>query len=142
MAFGFPALGNLRGLPRSEVDKTNVCVKAMLSQRQKDIEYRKSIDRRLKTLEEEKSSLMVKVDELQKKNAESTKLVDMARTNLEAIQERYKREKDKLTAERDEMQKKLFQIQSQQTQYLNEIRKKEIELKRVQDRVLYGLSIS
>jgi chromatin segregation and condensation protein Rec8/ScpA/Scc1 (kleisin family) len=135
MAYGFPMIGNLRGLPQSEINKTNTCIRAMLGQRQKDIDYRKNIDRRLKTLEEERNTLMSKIDELQKKNTESNKLVDIAKTNLEAIQDRYKKEKEKLVAERDETQKKLIQIQSQQTQYLNEIRKKEIELKRIQDRV-------
>lgn len=135
MAYGFPMIGDLRGLTQSEIDKTNICIKAMLAQRQKDIDYRKNIDRRLKSLEEEKTALLSKIDDLQKKDLDHIKIIDLAKTNLEAIQERYKKEQNKLIADRDEAQKRFLQIQSQQTHYLNEIRKKEAELKRVQERV-------
>lgn len=58
MSYGFPQIGNLCSLPRNELDRTNHCLKYILQQRQKDIEYRKDIEKEVHSLSEEKISLV------------------------------------------------------------------------------------
>eukprot|EP01022_Parablepharisma_sp_SALTPOND_P035112 TRINITY_DN9417_c0_g1_i8.p2 TRINITY_DN9417_c0_g1~~TRINITY_DN9417_c0_g1_i8.p2 ORF type:complete len:455 (+),score=60.42 TRINITY_DN9417_c0_g1_i8:6057-7421(+) len=137
MSYGFPMIGDLRGIHRNELDKTNACLKAILAQRQRDIDYRKNIDGRLKNFEEENTNLLNKLRALEQKVTEKDKMIDTLRVQLEGSEERHKKERDRLVNEKEDLVKKYSHIQTQQSQYLNEIRKKDNELKRLQDQVLF-----
>jgi len=135
MSHGFPMIGNLATLPQNELDKTNNSIRAMLAQRQKDLEYRKNIEPYLKSLEEENTKNTRKIEETEKQIYDNEKQIENLKAQLEGCEERQKREKERLISEKDEWIKKFNLIVSQQAQYVNEVRKKDQEIKKFQDQV-------
>jgi chromosome segregation ATPase len=135
MAFGFPELGNLCSLPREELDKTNVCIKAMLQQRQKDLEYSKQVDKHLSALADEKVQAVQHAEKLERQLAEKQKALEQLQKQQNTFEERSRKEREKLSSDKEELAKRLSHLQSQQSKWLNDIRKKEKEVSRLQDQV-------
>ncbi len=135
MAYGFPMIGDLRQLPHEELERTNTCLKAMLAQRQKDMDFRKDIDKNVKSLQEERDLLARKLHSAEDAARERDKLVEFLKGQLDLCSEKAKTDHDKLVADKDDLNKRYLHIQCQQSQYQNEIRRKDADLKRLQDQV-------
>ena len=111
----------------------------MLKQRQSDVEYRKETEKRIRLLEEEKQKSLQSFHSLEHKFGESEKMVECLRGQIRALEAKIKADKDRMQGEREELLRKCAQMQSQQSQYQNEVRRREKETFRIQEQVSQGV---
>ncbi len=131
-------MGNLSTLPREQLDQTNSCIKSLLQQRQIDLEYRRESEARFRAAKDDCNRAASRQQSDENKIAELERAVESLRLQLGRAESKLKGEQDRAGAERDEAAKKCARLLAQQVQYVNEIRKRERELGRFQERVLLG----
>lgn len=141
-SFGFPKLGNLSILNRDSLYQTNMCINALLKQRQIDIEYRKDAEKRIRNFECENQKLINMIKVLEHRNHEHEKQIETLKIQVKSLDQKIKSEQNKFQQEKEELMKKIIQIASQQTQYQSEIRRREKDIIKLQEqaffRNLYG----
>eukprot|EP00249_Psilotum_nudum_P010131 c22352_g1_i2 orf=411-1475(+) len=135
VTFGFPSLlDSLANDPISVVRTCN-CIYALLQQRQKDIEYRDSFNEQRQRLLSDMSRLEAKVERLEAQlAAKERELAALTRAEQKSSAV-FRAQLDKLQQERDEFQRMVIGNQYVRTQQLHEMKKKEKEYIKLQERL-------
>lgn len=134
-AYGFPVIGDLFSTDPNEVEATLHSVTTLLTQRQKDIESRSEIFEKMSKFQNENSSLSSAFEKVsqQKKNLEYEN--STLSNKLKLLEGRSREELEKYNKDREELLKDMGKLQSKETQYLHELRKKDMLYKTLQDTI-------
>ncbi|KAI3446640.1 hypothetical protein Pfo_003305 [Paulownia fortunei] len=135
VTFGFPASLDLFSNDPVSVARTCNCMYALLQQRQRDIEFRESANEQRQRLLSDISRLEAKVERLEAQiSGKDRDIATMTRTEAKATAA-FKAQIDKLQQERDEFQKMVLGNQQVRTQHIHEMKKKEKEYIKLQERL-------
>ncbi|PIN08609.1 hypothetical protein CDL12_18810 [Handroanthus impetiginosus] len=135
VTFGFPASLDLFSNDPVSVARTCNCMYALLQQRQRDIEFRESANEQRQRLLSDISRLEAKVERLEAQlSGKDRDIATMTRTEAKATAA-FKAQIDKLQQERDEFQKMVLGNQQVRTQQIHEMKKKEKEYIKLQERL-------
>ncbi|XP_004973045.1 afadin- and alpha-actinin-binding protein [Setaria italica] len=135
VTFGFPASLDLFATDPVSIARTCNCIYALLQQRQRDIEFRESTNDLRQRMQSDISRLEAKIERMDAQlAAKDRELATLTRTeakNTAAL----KSQIDKLQQERDEFQKMVIRLQQLRTQQLHEMKKKEKEYIKLQEKL-------
>ncbi|XAR51170.1 hypothetical protein NMG60_11005725 [Bertholletia excelsa] len=135
ITFGFPASLDLFANDPVSIARTCNCVYALLQQRQRDIEFRESANEQRQRLLSDISRLEAKVERLEAQlSAKDREIATMTRTEAKATAA-FKAQIEKLQQERDEFQRMVIGNQQVRTQQIHEMKKKEKEYIKLQERL-------
>ncbi|KAJ8617126.1 hypothetical protein MRB53_013312 [Persea americana] len=135
VTFGFPASLDLFANDPVSVARTCNCIYSLLQQRQRDIEFRESSNEQRQRLLSDISRLEAKVERLEAQlTAKDRELATITRTEAKATAA-FKAQIEKLQQERDEFQRMVIGNQQVRTQQLHEMKKKEKEYIKLQERL-------
>ncbi|XP_073014768.1 uncharacterized protein [Primulina eburnea] len=135
VTFGFPASLDLFADDPVSVARTCNCMYALLQQRLRDIEFRESANEQRQRLMSDISRLEAKVERLETQlSGKDRDIATMTRTEAKATAA-FKSQIDKLQQERDEFQKMVLGNQQVRTQQIHEMKKKEKEYIKLQERL-------
>ncbi|KAG0463343.1 hypothetical protein HPP92_019412 [Vanilla planifolia] len=135
VTFGFPASLDLFANDPVSIARTCNCIYALLQQRQRDIEFRESSSEQRQRLQSDISRLEAKVERLEAQvAAKDRELATLARTEAKATAA-FKAQIEKLQQERDEFQKMVIGYQQARTQQIYEMKKKEKDYIKLQERL-------
>ncbi|XP_071725400.1 uncharacterized protein [Rutidosis leptorrhynchoides] len=135
VTFGFPASLDLFATDPVSVARTCNCMYSLLQQRQRDIEFRESSSDQRQRLLSDMSRLEAKVERLESQlTAKDREIATITRTEAKA-KAGLKAQIDKLQQERDEFQKMVIGNQQVRTQQIHEMKKKEKEYIKLQERL-------
>ncbi|XP_057787198.1 uncharacterized protein LOC131004508 [Salvia miltiorrhiza] len=135
VTFGFPASLDLFSNDPVSVARTCNCIHALLQQRQRDVEFRESANEQRQRLLSDISRLEAKVERLESQlSAKDREIASMTRTEAKATAA-FRTQIDKLQQERDEFQKMVLGNQQVRTQQIHEMKKKEKEYVKLQERL-------
>ncbi|KAJ4792062.1 Afadin/alpha-actinin-binding protein [Rhynchospora pubera] len=135
VTYGFSASLDLFATDPVSIARTCNCMYALLQQRQRDIDFRESSNDLRQRLQSDISRLEAKIERLEAQiAAKDRELASMTRTeakNTAAL----KAQIDKLQQERDEFQKMVIGNQQVRTQQIHEMKKKEKEYIKLQEKL-------
>ncbi|XP_057753026.1 uncharacterized protein LOC130970813 [Arachis stenosperma] len=135
VTFGFPASLDLFANDPVSIARTCNCIYFLLQQRQRDVEFRESANDQRQRLLSDISRLEAKVErlegQLQAKDREIATITRTEAKNTAAL----KAQIEKLQQERDEFQRMVIGNQQVKTQQLHEMKKKEKEYIKLQERL-------
>nr|KYP57469.1 Afadin- and alpha-actinin-binding protein [Cajanus cajan] len=135
VTFGFPASLDLFANDPVSIARTCNCIYFLLQQRQRDVEFRESANEQRQRLLSDISRLEAKVErlegQLQVKDREIATITRTEAKNTAAL----KAQIEKLQQERDEFQRMVIGNQQVKTQQLHEMKKKEKEYIKLQERL-------
>ncbi|XP_004507859.1 uncharacterized protein [Cicer arietinum] len=135
VTFGFPASLDLFANDPVSIARTCNCIYFLLQQRQRDVEFRESANEQRQRLLSDISRLEAKVERLdgqiQAKDREIATITRTEAKNTAAL----KAQIEKLQMERDEFQRMVIGNQQVRTQQIHEMKKKEKEYIKLQERL-------
>ncbi|GLU10406.1 hypothetical protein SLE2022_272150 [Rubroshorea leprosula] len=135
VTFGFPSSLDLFANDPISISRTCNCLYSLLQQRQRDIEFRESANEQRQRLLSDISRLEAKVErlesQLQTKDREIATITRTEAKNTAA----FKAQIEKLQQERDEFQRMVIGNQQVRTQQIHEMKKKEKEYIKLQERL-------
>ncbi|GLT36049.1 hypothetical protein SLA2020_104540 [Shorea laevis] len=135
VTFGFPSSLDLFANDPISIARTCNCLYSLLQQRQRDIEFRESANEQRQRLLSDISRLEAKVErlesQLQTKDREIATITRTEAKNTAA----FKAQIEKLQQERDEFQRMVIGNQQVRTQQIHEMKKKEKEYIKLQERL-------
>ncbi|XP_038974704.1 afadin- and alpha-actinin-binding protein [Phoenix dactylifera] len=135
VTFGFPASLDLFATDPVSISRTCNCIYSLLQQRQRDIEFRESSNEQRQRLQSDLSRLEAKIERLEAqlaaKDRELATLTRMEAKHTAAL----KAQIEKLQQERDEFQRMVIGNQQVRTQQIHEMKKKEKEYIKLQERL-------
>ncbi|XVF70008.1 hypothetical protein PTKIN_Ptkin11bG0127000 [Pterospermum kingtungense] len=135
VTFGFPASLDLFANDPVSIARTCNCIYSLLQQRQRDIDFRESANEQRQRLLSDISRLEAKVErldsQLQAKDREIATITRTEAKNTAAL----KAQMEKLQQERDEFQRMVIGNQQVRTQQIHEMKKKEKEYIKLQERL-------
>ncbi|KAK4265478.1 hypothetical protein QN277_026527 [Acacia crassicarpa] len=135
VTFGFPASLDLFANDPVSIARTCNCLYFLLQQRQRDVEFRDSANEQRQRQLSDISRLEAKVErlegQLQAKDREIATITRTEAKNRAAL----KAQIEKLQQERDEFQKMVLGNQQVRTQQIHEMKKKEKEYMKLQERL-------
>ncbi|KAL2502265.1 Afadin/alpha-actinin-binding protein [Forsythia ovata] len=135
VTFGFPASLDLFANDPVSIARTCNCMYALLQQRQRDIEFRESANEQRQRLLSDISRLEAKVERLESHLlTKEREIATMTRTEAKATAA-LKSQIDKLQQERDEFQRMVLGNQQVRTQQMHEMKKKEKEYIKLQEKL-------
>ncbi|PWA78406.1 afadin/alpha-actinin-binding protein [Artemisia annua] len=135
VTFGFPASLDLFANDPVSVARTCNCMYSLLQQRQRDIEFRESANDQKHRLLSDISRLETKVERLESQlSAKDREIATITRTEAKA-KAGFKAQIDKLQQERDEFQRMVIGNQQVRTQQIHEMKKKEKEYIKLQEKL-------
>ncbi|KAM0036593.1 putative afadin/alpha-actinin-binding protein [Helianthus debilis subsp. tardiflorus] len=135
VTFGFPASLDLFATDPVSIARTCNCIYSLLQQRQRDIEFRESTNDQRQRLSSDISRLEAKVERLESQlSAKDREIATITRTEAKA-KAALKAQIEKLQQERDEFQKMVIGNQQVKTQQIHEMKKKEKEYIKLQERL-------
>ncbi|PIA45527.1 hypothetical protein AQUCO_01600010v1, partial [Aquilegia coerulea] len=141
VTFGFPASLDLFANDPVSIARTCNCIYSLLQQRQRDIEFRESTNEQRQRifldmlLSSDMSRLEAKVERLEAQlAAKDRELATLTRTEAKATAT-FKAQIEKLQQERDEFQRMVIGNQQVRTQQIHEMKKKEKEYIKLQERL-------
>ncbi|KAI4376815.1 hypothetical protein MLD38_014531 [Melastoma candidum] len=135
VTFGFPASLDLFANDPVSIARTCNCVYLLLQQRQRDIEFRESANDQRQRLLSDISRLEAKVERLESQiEAKGREIATITRTEAKATAQ-FKAQIEKLQQERDEFQRMVIGNQQVRTQQIHEMKKKEKEYIKLQERL-------
>ncbi|ONK70549.1 uncharacterized protein A4U43_C05F34860 [Asparagus officinalis] len=135
VTFGFPASLDLFATDPVSIARTCNCIHSLLQQRQRDIEFRESANDQRQRLQSDISRLEAKVERLEAQIASKDReLATLTRKEGKATAA-FKAQIEKLQQERDEFQKMVIGNQQVRTQQVHEMKKKEKEYIKLQERL-------
>ncbi|KAK4370192.1 hypothetical protein RND71_009667 [Anisodus tanguticus] len=135
VTFGFPASLDLFAHDPVSIARTCNCVYALLQQRQRDIEFRESANEQRQRLLSDVSRLEAKMERLESQlQAKDREIATITREEAKATAA-LKAQIDKLQKERDEFQRMVLGNQQVRTQQIHEMKKKEKEYIKLQERL-------
>ncbi|KAI5675344.1 hypothetical protein M9H77_06294 [Catharanthus roseus] len=135
VTFGFPASLDLFANDPVSIARTCNCIYALLQQRQRDIEFRESANEQRQRLLSDISRFEAKVERLEGQlTAKDREIATITRTEAKAAAA-FKAQIEKLQQERDEFQKMVIGNQQVRIQQIHEMKKKEKEYIKLQERL-------
>ncbi|KAJ6849838.1 afadin- and alpha-actinin-binding protein [Iris pallida] len=135
VTFGFPASLDVFASDPVSIARTCNCIYFLLQQRQRDIEFRESTNELRQRMQSDISRLEAKVERLEATvAAKDRELATLTRTEAKAAAT-FKAQIEKLQQERDEFQKMVIGNQQVRTQQIHEMKKKEKEYVKLQERL-------
>ncbi|KAL9445311.1 hypothetical protein AB3S75_018326 [Citrus x aurantiifolia] len=135
VTFGFPASLDLFSNDPVSIARTCNCIYSLLQQRQRDVEYRESANEQRQRLLSDISRLEAKVERLEAQiQAKDREIATITRTEAKATAA-FKAQIEKLQQERDEFQRMVIGNQQVRTQQIHEMKKKEKEYIKLQERL-------
>lgn len=135
VTFGFPASLDLFANDPVSTARTCNCIYSLLQQRQRDVEFRESASEQRQRLLSDISRLEAKVERLESQlQAKDREIATITRTEAKATAA-FKAQIEKLQQERDEFQRMVIGNQQVRTQQIHEMKKKEKEYIKLQERL-------
>ncbi|XP_023731807.1 uncharacterized protein LOC111879572 [Lactuca sativa] len=135
VTFGFSASLDLFATDPVSIARTCNCLYSLLQQRQRDIEFRESTNDQRQRLSSDISRLEAKVERLESQlSAKDREIATITRTEAKA-KAGLKGQIEKLQQERDEFQRMVIGNQQVRTQQIHEMKKKEKEYIKLQERL-------
>ncbi|PON75936.1 Afadin/alpha-actinin-binding [Parasponia andersonii] len=135
VTFGFPASLDLFANDPVSVARTCNCMYALIQQRQRDVEFRESANEQRQRLLSDITRLEAKVERLEGQlQAKDREIATITRTEAKATAG-FKSQIEKLQQERDEFQRMVIGNQQVRTQQIHEMKKKEKEYIKLQERL-------
>ncbi|XP_041021690.1 afadin- and alpha-actinin-binding protein-like [Juglans microcarpa x Juglans regia] len=135
VTYGFPASLDLFANDPVSVARTCNCLYSLLQQRQRDVEFRDSASEQRQRLLSDISRLEAKVERLEAQlQAKDREIATITRTEAKATGA-FKAQIEKLRQERDEFQRMVLGNQQAKTQQIHEMKKKEKEYVKLQERL-------
>lgn len=135
VTYGFSASLDLFANDPVSVARTCNCIYALLQQRQRDIEFRESANEQRQRLNSDISRLEAKVERLESQlAAKDREIATITRTEAKATAG-FKAQIEKLQQERDEFQRMVIGNQQVRTQQLHEMKRREKEYIKLQERL-------
>ncbi|KAK8655154.1 hypothetical protein V6N13_107744 [Hibiscus sabdariffa] len=135
VTFGFPASLDLFANDPVSVARTCNCIYSLLQQRQRDIEFRESANEQRQRLLSDISRLEAKVERLEVQlQVKDREIATITRTEAKNSAS-FKAQIEKLQQERDEFQRMVIGNQQVRTQQIHEMKKKEKEYIKLQERL-------
>ncbi|TQE05785.1 hypothetical protein C1H46_008604 [Malus baccata] len=135
VTFGFPASLDLFAKDPVSVTRTCNCMYALVQQRQRDVEFRESANEQRQRLLSDISRLEAKVERLEGQlQVKDREIATITRTEAKATAA-FKSQIEKLQQERDEFQRMVIGNQQVRTQQMHEMKKKEKEYIKLQERL-------
>ncbi|CAA0809724.1 Afadin/alpha-actinin-binding protein [Striga hermonthica] len=135
VTFGFPASLDLFANDPVSVARTCNCIYALLQQRQRDVEFRESANEQRQRLLSDISRLEARIERLESQlSGKDREIASMTRAEAKATAA-FKAQIDKLQQERDEFQKMVLGNQQVRTQQIHEMKKKEKEYIKLQEKL-------
>ncbi|EAZ06151.1 hypothetical protein OsI_28385 [Oryza sativa Indica Group] len=135
VTFGFPASLDLFATDPVSIARTCNCIYALLQQRQRDIEFRESTNDLRQRMQSDISRLEAKIERMDAQlAAKDRELATLTRTEAKNTAT-LKAQIDKLQQERDEFQKMVIGNQQVRTQQIHEMKKKEKEYIKLQEKL-------
>ncbi|KAK8697577.1 hypothetical protein V6N13_113718 [Hibiscus sabdariffa] len=135
VTFGFPASLDLFANDPVSVARTCNCIYSLLQQRQRDIEFRESANEQRQRLLSDISRLEAKVERLEAQlQVKDREIATITRTEAKNSAT-FKAQIEKLQQERDEFQRMVIGNQQVRTQQIHEMKKKEKEYIKLQERL-------
>ncbi|XP_031286165.1 afadin- and alpha-actinin-binding protein A [Pistacia vera] len=135
ITFGFPASLDLFNNDPVSIARTCNCIYSLLQQRQRDIEFRESANEQRQRLLSDISRLEAKVERLEAQiQAKDREIATITRTEAKTTAA-FKAQIEKLHQERDEFQRMVIGNQQVRTQQIHEMKKKEKEYIKLQERL-------
>ncbi|KAM7469288.1 hypothetical protein LguiA_007471 [Lonicera macranthoides] len=135
VTFGFPASLDLFANDPVSIARTCNCIYSLLQQRQRDIEFRESANEQRQRLQSDISRFEAKVERLESQlSAKDREIATITRTEAKAAAG-LKAQIEKLQQERDEFQRMVIGNQQVRTQQIHEMKKKEKDYIKLQERL-------
>ncbi|XVF34209.1 hypothetical protein REPUB_Repub18cG0039100 [Reevesia pubescens] len=135
ITYGFPASLDLFANDPISIARTCNCIYSLLQQRQRDIEFRESANEQRQRLLSDISRLEAKVERLDAQlQAKDREIATITRTEAKSTAA-FKAQIEKLQQERDEFQRMVIGNQQVRTQQIHEMKKKEKEYIKLQERL-------
>ncbi|XP_077238323.1 uncharacterized protein LOC143879698 isoform X2 [Tasmannia lanceolata] len=135
VTFGFPASLDLFANDPVSIARTCNCIYSLLQQRQRDIEFRETSNEQRQRFLSDVSRLEAKVERLEAHlAAKDRELATLSRMEAKATAA-FKAQIEKLQQERDEFQRMVIGNQQVRTQQIHEMKKKEKEYIKLQERL-------
>ncbi|KAK1269143.1 hypothetical protein QJS04_geneDACA006894 [Acorus gramineus] len=135
VTFGFPASLDLFACDPVSIARTCNCIYSLLQQRQRDIEFRESSNEQRQRSLSDISRLEAKVERLEGQLAAKDRELATLTRNEAKAKAGSKALIDKLQQERDEFQRMVIGCQQVRTQQIHELKKKEKEYIKLQERL-------
>lgn len=133
--YGFSALGDLLNPTEEEIQTTINTVLEMITQRQRDVEFRKETVERMAKLESDRRMYMDIVDRKKSECAQLSKEIGSLKNEILMKEKKFKSEKEKISNEKEDLAKQLNKFSQKITQYQHEIRKKDVEVNKIKEQV-------
>ncbi|GMN52076.1 hypothetical protein TIFTF001_021226 [Ficus carica] len=135
VTFGFPASLDLFANDPVSIARTCNCMYALIQQRQRDVEFRESANEQRQRLLSDITRSEAKVERLEGQiQAKDREIATITRTEAKATAA-FKAQIEKLQQERDEFQRMVLGNQQVRTQQIHEMKKKEKEYIKLQERL-------
>lgn len=135
VTFGFPAALDLVSNNPASVVRTCNCIYALLQQRQKDIEFREASNEQRQRFLSDMARLEAKVERLEGQlSSKERELAALTRAEQKATAA-FKAQIEKLQQERDEFQRMAIGNQQVRTQQIHEMKKKEKDYIKLQEKL-------
>ncbi|CAL1358514.1 unnamed protein product [Linum trigynum] len=135
VTFGFPASLDLFATDPVSIARTCNCIYFLLQQRQRDIEFRESANDQRQRLSSDISRLEAKVERLEAQlQVKEREIATITRTEAKAAAA-FKAQIEKLQQERDEFQRMVIGNQQVRTQQIHEMKKREKEYIKLQEKL-------
>lgn len=135
VTYGFPASLDLLSNDPVSVAHTCNCIYALIQQRKRDIEFRESSSEQRQRLLSDMSRFESKVERLEAQVATKERELAAFTRSEQKASAAFKAQIEKLQQERDEFQRMVIGNQQVRTQQLHEMKKKEKEYIKLQERL-------
>jgi X breakpoint 2-interacting protein len=135
VTFGFPSALNLYSSEPSSIVRTCNCIYAMIQQRQRDIEYRETANDTRQRLMSDMSRLEAKVERLTDQLATKERELQALTSKEQKAAAAHRAQVERLQHERDEFQRMVISTQQVRIQQVHELKKKEKEFIKLQERL-------
>jgi synovial sarcoma, X breakpoint 2 interacting protein len=139
LSLGYSPIGDLFDPSLIEVKKTIDCVFSLLQQRQKDIDFRTGIQERIQKLESEKSMYQQKIEQITDDRNAGFSEAGKAQNKLTQESTKWKKEKEKIQAERDDLKKEITKMIGKENKLAHEMKKKEAAYEKMKEQLRKAL---
>ncbi|CAK9878294.1 unnamed protein product [Sphagnum jensenii] len=137
--FGFPSALDLYSSEPASIVQTCNCIYAMIQQRQWDIEYRETANDTRQRLMSDMSRLEAKVERLTDQLGSKERELQALTSKEQKAAAAHKAQLERLQHEKDEFQRMVISTQQVRTQQTHELKKKEKEFIKLQERLIQVL---
>ncbi|ORX57912.1 hypothetical protein BCR36DRAFT_344788 [Piromyces finnis] len=132
---GFPSYINLKGLKKEDARHIIECIFALIQQHQKDNDYKQEMMNDLRQLALDNDTLNSNMDKLKQKHEHSQHELKTLNNKIIELTGNNKEIKRNNTTLKEKIKHLENTLQSLKNQYMHEIRKKEIELQKVKEKL-------